>query len=112
MIRDTTTLKSFFETGDKPSQSQFDDVVDTLENALSRIDDITVSVGDVAAIFEFVQESDATLWTVNHNLGIYPIVEITDLDRHNVETDYYHLDTDTVIVSNLYGCTGYVRCHH
>jgi hypothetical protein len=107
MIRSEAELKAFFESGDKPSESQWHDLIETLYHRTGSGD----GSGSPGQIYEHVQSSAAQIWTVQHNLGTYPIPEITDLARVAVDADYYHLDSNTLIVSNFAAFTGYVRCH-
>ena len=110
MVRSIPELKSFLETGDKPSQSQWHDILDTMK----QIQDLAEAGGGPGAGGGFIHEHHQTtaqmVWTVNHGLEEFPLVEISDDNRNVVDAPYFHLDDETLIVSNNASYTGYVRC--
>lgn len=49
--------------------------------------------------FTFTQETPLAAWTVVHNLGRHPTVNIVTPDNDEVEADVHYIDTNTVIIS-------------
>ena len=68
------------------------------------------SAGPAGATFEHAQSSPSASWTVNHNLGFYPSVEVMDAARREVEADVLHISANQLIVSSASAFTGYARC--
>lgn len=64
--------------------------------------------GNVA--FEHTQAVPSALWTVNHNLGRKPIVQLRDVLERVFEADVQHLDSNTLQVSMVSAIAGAARC--
>ncbi|MEP0263798.1 hypothetical protein [Dokdonia sp.] len=79
MKRSISTLKSLFESGDKPSQTDFEDLIDSFvhKDAGVTIRNITIN-SDGHFVFTF---SDNTIFTVRQLPEALPISFITDLQN-------------------------------
>lgn len=62
--------------------------------------------------FQFTQSTPATVWTVNHNLGRYPAVQLfsLDLSANYAEFLVQHLDLQTLRVSMETPTAGIAFC--
>lgn len=56
--------------------------------------------------YDFVQNSPATVWTINHGLGKYPSVETFDFDGNLIEGDVRHTSINQVVITWSGGQTG------
>ena len=52
-----------------------------------------------AAAYEFVQASPATTWTINHNLGYRPSVEILDAGSQEIDGEVAHPSVNQTVVT-------------
>lgn len=59
----------------------------------------------VDATYRHQQFTPATTWTVNHNLGKRPTIDIFDSAGDAVDTDFHHVDDNTVTI-NFTAATG------
>lgn len=55
-------------------------------------------VGPPPPIFVFSQNSPSTSWTINHNLGYRPTVELIDANGREIDGDVYHQSINTAII--------------
>lgn len=60
--------------------------------------------------FDYEQMSAATVWTVNHDLGRYPAVTVTDYSGNVVYGDVEYINTNTVTITFSAAEGGYVHC--
>jgi len=60
--------------------------------------------------FTHVQSAPATVWTVNHNLGVRPIVAVLDAGGNEVTAEVRHVSANQVTVHFASAQTGSVRC--
>lgn len=51
------------------------------------------------AAYEFVQASPATIWTINHNLGYRPSVEILDAGSQEIDAEVAHPSVNQTVVT-------------
>ena len=49
--------------------------------------------------FEFVQQTAATVWTINHNMGLKPNVKLEDLLGNDIQGAIDFIDNNTVRVT-------------
>lgn len=52
-----TTLKSYFETGDKPTQQQFADLIDSLSGTLKNTNGILIKTDDAGLVSVFINNA-------------------------------------------------------
>jgi hypothetical protein len=52
-----------------------------------------------SAAYEFVQASPATIWTINHNLGYRPSVEILDAGSQEIDGEVAHPSVNQTVVT-------------
>jgi hypothetical protein len=52
-----------------------------------------------SAAYEFVQASPATIWTINHNLGYRPSVEILDAGSQEIDAEVAHPSVNQTVVT-------------
>lgn len=65
--------------------------------------------GQAATGFEYVQETPATQWVVNHNLGYKPSVELRTVGGMEFDADVIHMSTNQFIVSAKIPVAGTAR---
>ena len=51
------------------------------------------------AAYEFVQASPATTWTINHNLGYRPSVELLDTGSQEIDGEIAHPSVNQTVVT-------------
>ena len=59
--------------------------------------------------FVFTQSSAATTWTINHNLGYIPSVELFDSGSQEIDADVSHPSVNTTIILLSVPTTGFAR---
>lgn len=59
--------------------------------------------------FEFSQSSPALQWSISHNLGRRPIVELFSVGGAEIDADVLHISTDQVLVNFLLPTAGSAR---
>jgi len=69
----------------------------------------TVIRGSNSRMFEFTQNTPLATWTIIHNLGFYPSVELFNSSRSEIDGDVNHLSTNTLVVNFNLPITGYAR---
>ena len=52
-----------------------------------------------ASAFEYVQAAPATTWTINHNLGYRPSVELLDAGSQEIDGDVAHPTINQTVVT-------------
>jgi len=57
---------------------------------------LAVEIATMSAPFEFVQSTPATVWTINHNLNISPVVVIQDSTNTQVLAEINFTDNDNL----------------
>lgn len=65
--------------------------------------------GPAGAAFEFVQNTPALIWNINHNLGYRPSVELLTVGGVEFNSNVVHINTDTVQVINNLAIAGRAR---
>ena len=51
------------------------------------------------AAYEFIQASPATTWTINHNLGYRPSVELLDAGSQEIDGEVAHPSVNQTVVT-------------
>jgi len=65
--------------------------------------------GPGGAGFNFTQAAPATVWTINHNLGYYPSVELFSVGGLEIDADVQHMSLNQTIVTFLIPTAGSAR---
>ena len=55
--------------------------------------------GDSGAAFEYQQVAPATVWTINHNLGFRPSVELLDAGSQEIDGEVAHPSVNQTVVT-------------
>jgi hypothetical protein len=55
--------------------------------------------GDSGAAFEYLQAAPATVWTINHNLGYRPSVELLDAGSQEIDGEVAHPSVNQTVVT-------------
>ena len=55
--------------------------------------------GDTGTAFEYVQAAPATTWTINHNLGFRPSVELLDAGSQEIDGEVAHPTINQTVVT-------------
>lgn len=63
-----------------------------------------------AAGFDFTQVSASALWTIAHNLGHYPVIDVRDLGGNVLLAEVIHLSLTTAQVAFITSVAGTARC--
>jgi hypothetical protein len=64
---------------------------------------------DEGAAYVFTQSTTASTWTINHNLGHVPSVEVFDSGSQEIEADVSHPSVNTTIILFTVPTTGFAR---
>jgi hypothetical protein len=64
---------------------------------------------DEGSSFVFTQSSPASTWTINHNLGFKPSVELFDSGSQEIDGHVVHTSTNQVVVSLTKAIAGFAR---
>lgn len=59
--------------------------------------------------FDFGTSTPATTWTINHNLGFYPSVQLFSIGRQEIEGGVVHTNENQVVVSFTVPTAGFAR---
>lgn len=62
--------------------------------------------GGSSAYYKHDQDVPATLWTVNHNLGVRTNVAVYDSTNEEVDADIHYIDDNTTTITFAYAITG------
>lgn len=68
-----------------------------------------VDAADEGTAFVFTQSTSASTWTINHNLGHVPSVEVFDSGSQEIEADVSHPSVNTTIIVFTVPTTGFAR---
>lgn len=52
-----------------------------------------------AGFYRHIQSTPSATWTINHELGFRPSVQVIDADGDDIDASIEHLDADTSVVS-------------
>ncbi|NBR24579.1 MAG: hypothetical protein EBU08_12575 [Micrococcales bacterium] len=62
-----------------------------------------------AAAYVFTQSTPATTWTINHNLGLRPSVELLDTGSQEIEGEVSHPSLNQTVVTLSLATAGMAR---
>ena len=65
--------------------------------------------GPSGAGYTHQQPVPDTTWTINHNLGFRPAVELYDTGSQEFQADIAHLNENTVVVTTVTPVAGFAR---
>jgi hypothetical protein len=65
--------------------------------------------GDAGTAFEYVQAAPATTWTINHNLGFRPSVELLDAGSQEIDGEVAHPTVNQTVVTLSPASAGLAR---
>ena len=90
------------------------DQLDTLDksNLVTAINELAareIGNGGSGIAFTHSQVSAATLWTINHNLGMRPAVTILDTGGNEVEADVMHTSFNQLVIRFAIPVAGIAR---
>jgi|GEM_PF-892086 len=64
---------------------------------------------DEGAAYVFTQSSPAATWTINHNRGVVPSVEVFDSGSQEIEADVSHPSVNTTVIVFAVPVAGFAR---
>ena len=62
-----------------------------------------------ARVFEYEQSTPATTWTINHNLGYKPSVEVFSVGSQELDADVIHTSINQTVISFTIATAGFAR---
>jgi hypothetical protein len=65
--------------------------------------------GGSGSAFTFTQASAATTWTINHNLGVRPVVTVLSVGGMEVEAEVTHTSINQTVVNFVTATAGTAR---
>lgn len=65
--------------------------------------------GPVGAGYDFLQSSSSTTWTINHNLGYKPSVDVYDSGSQQIQAEVSHPSTNQTVILLTSSTTGFAR---
>lgn len=65
--------------------------------------------GDAARSYKHTQSSPSSTWTITHNLGFYPSVELLNTGSQEIEGDVVHLSQNVTIAYFTTPIAGFAR---
>lgn len=68
-----------------------------------------VDGADSGAAYVFTQSTPASTWTINHNLGYVPSVELFDSGSQEIEADVSHPSVNTAVIVFAVPVAGFAR---
>ncbi|TAN71617.1 MAG: hypothetical protein EPN17_01005 [Methylobacter sp.] len=71
---------------------------------------LAAQVVSASGHFEYTQSTPSATWTVNHNLGYRPAVQVTTLGGLRVWADTLHISINQVVIYLELPATGRVLC--
>jgi len=94
----------------------FNSDVYNIETTVGTIDLITIGLqgpegiqgpaGNGATTYVHDQSSASTLWVINHNLNMFPSVEVVDSSKRKVLTEVQYISANTIHVIVAYAFAG------
>jgi hypothetical protein len=79
-------------------------------NLVSAINELTThSAANSGVAYTHQQFVPAALWTINHNLGIWPAVSIFDTGGHEIEADVAHQNSNQLLIRFAIPVAGLAR---
>lgn len=65
--------------------------------------------GDVGAGYTFTQSTSSATWTINHNLGYKPSVDIYDSGSQQIQTEISHPSVNQTVILLTTPTAGFAR---
>ena len=65
--------------------------------------------GDAGAGYDFIQSSSSATWTINHNLGHVPSVEVFDSGSQEVDAEISHTSPSQTLILFSVPLAGFAR---
>jgi hypothetical protein len=65
--------------------------------------------GDAGAGYDFVQTSSSTTWTINHNLGFKPSVDVYDSGSQQIQAEVSHPSLNQTVILLTAPTAGFAR---
>jgi hypothetical protein len=65
--------------------------------------------GPIGAGFDFNQASSATTWTINHNLGYKPSVDVYDSGSQQIQAEVSHTSVNQTVILLTTPSAGFAR---
>ena len=65
--------------------------------------------GDVGAAYDFVQSSSSATWTINHNLGYKPGVDVYDSGSQQIQAEVSHTSVNQTVILLTVSTAGFAR---
>lgn len=65
--------------------------------------------GDSATVYVFTTASPTATWTINHNLGFKPSVELFSSGSQEIDGDVVHTSSNQTVVSFNVAISGFAR---
>ena len=65
--------------------------------------------GEAAQGYKHTQSSPSTTWTITHNLGFYPSVELLNAGSQEIEGDVVHLSQNVTVAYFTTPIAGFAR---
>lgn len=89
--------------------------VNVIELSSNEVDVVQISLdtptqGGNGQVFEHVQTVPSNVWTINHNLGFEPIVQVRDVTGNLLITDVRHVSINQIQITFAVATAGSVRC--
>jgi hypothetical protein len=78
-------------------------------NGVTAWNSLPYKPSSVARSFNFVQSSAAATWTINHNLGFKPSVELLNSGSQEIDGDVVHTSANQVVVTFNVPVSGFAR---
>lgn len=71
----------------------------------------TGPAGPAGLTYTHTQSSPSTSWNVNHNLGIYPTVQVLSIGNQVVDCEVSHVSINQLTINFVSNQTGTARCN-
>lgn len=62
-------------------------------------------------VYVFTQSAPLSLWTINHNLGFRPSIELFDVAGQEIDANVVHISVNTAQVYFTTAAAGSARCN-
>ena len=65
--------------------------------------------GASGAGYDFIQSSSSAIWTINHNLGFKPGVDVYDSGSQQIQAEVSHTSVNQTVILLTASTTGFAR---
>jgi anthranilate/para-aminobenzoate synthase component II len=65
--------------------------------------------GDAGAAYDFIQSSASSVWTINHNLGFKPGVDVYDSGSQQIQAEVSHPSVNQTVILLTAPIAGFAR---